>query len=965
MIRTSALTLARSPLAALLGERGRLLRFAMTGGVAALTQLLLLELFAARGMPSLAANALAFLLAAQVNFWLSQLFTWRDRGDDLTAASVATRLARFHGGILGTAFLNMAVFAMTVTVLPQGLAAILGILAGAAGNYVLGDRFVFRAGRRRTPRQQVESWNAGAREMRAVIGARAGEGSMARAVAAPDQPPVVPPPSAVSAPADALPDAARSGRDPDAAARPDRSALWAGLGMAGVLLLAAVLYCWNLSRNGWGNEYYTAAALSGAVSRKAFFFGALDPGSFITVDKPPVGVWVQSLSVRLFGLSSWSVLLPQAMLALGTLLAVLTMTRRQFGGPAAILAGLVLALTPVTVAVARVNLPDSALILAMTLGAWATLVSIRRGQLRYLLLGVAMIGVGFNAKMLQAFVVAPAVFGTYLLTAPGGLLRRVWHLTLAGLMLLGVSASWMLVVDSIPAQSRPYIGGSSDNSVLELTLGYNGLGRVFGQGLARGSSTTEVVTRVVGRLLPTEADQSGTIGVATGPNGVTNGGPGGGPGGPGGGGPGFGGQPGILRLYNEQLGGQIGWLLPLAAAGLLAGLVATARRPRTDPARAWYLLWGGWLVTHAVVFSFASGILHPYYTSALGPSVAALAGPGVLALWQGYRRRWWLAPWLPLALAGTAAVCVLLVSRSTWLPWLAPGIVGAVALGGALLLLARVMRHAVGRSVALAGLTVALVGVLAGPAAWAVTPLNGSGMTANPQAGPQDSFGFGRGGPGGGPGGPPPGLAPPQGGPGPGGPGQVGMGPGFRQGRNGGANGPVDGPQDAAPRGGVPADGGFPGAGGPPGPGGPGGPGGRVSQPILQYLLANRGSAEYLVAVNSAMAASPIILETRLPVIAMGGFSGGDPAPTAAGLADLVSSGRLRFVMLGGRGGPGGGPGGPGGGNERTTWVQAHCSVVDPSVYGAAASEPSNGDGPVGRVGEQLYDCAPPAAAGG
>ncbi|MGE3910533.1 MAG: hypothetical protein AB7K36_14325, partial [Chloroflexota bacterium] len=431
-----------------------------------------------------------------------------------------------------------------------------------------------------------------------------------------------------------------------------------------------------------------------------------------------------------------------------------------------------------------------------------------------------------------------------------------------------------------------------------------------------------------------------------------------GPGGPGG--PGFGGQPGALRLFNQQIGGQIGWLLPLAAAGLLAGLTATARRPRTDAARAWYLLWGGWLVTHAVVFSFASGILHPYYTSALAPGVAALVGPGVIVLWRAYRARWWLTWALPAALAGTAAVGVMLVSRSGQLPWLAPSIIAMTASGLVIVLIAWLIRRPFGRQLAVAGLTVALVGVLAGPSVWAVTPLRGSGMTANPQAGPSDSFGFGfgRGGPDGrgtqgGDGGPPagpdgqgqaPGMppfplgigAPPAGFQPP-----AGVMPPFQRGRGGDGNGPD-------------------GAGGMGGPGGPAGPGGRVSSEILDYLQAHRGSAEYLVAVNSSMAASPIILETRLPVIAMGGFSGGDPAPTADQLARLVADGRLRFVLLGGRGGPGGGPGGNSVSGERQAWVQKSCAVVDPSAYGAADTSADGGSQASfrGRSGEQLYDCS-------
>ncbi|MGE3911447.1 MAG: glycosyltransferase family 39 protein, partial [Chloroflexota bacterium] len=502
MALPAALTMQmqRSPLAALVQERGRLFRFALTGGLAALTQLLLLELLVGQGAPAIAANVSAFIVAAQVNFWLSSLFTWRDRAGAPGMAGLAGRWLRFHGAILGTAVLNLAVFSVSVTVLPHLMAAVLGIGAAAAANFVSGDRFVFRRARAISSM----STRRGAGRPGSV---RTAGGQVVQASASP---PAALDPSGQSVdaplledrdadlPADALDlrDGGPMHTSPRAVPIWRRGRLWARLGMSGVMLLAAGLYCWGLARNGFGNEYYTAAALSGALSWKAFFYGALDPGSFITVDKPPFAIWVQSLSVRLFGLSSWSVLLPQALAALGTLAAVMVMTRRQFGAVSAILAGLALALTPITVAVARVNLPDNVLILLLVLGAWATLAAARTGRLRLLLLGMALVGIGFNTKMLQAFVVVPAFSGTYLLAAPGGLLRRLAHLTAAGLVLLAVSASWMLVVDSVPADARPYIGGSSDNSVLDLTLGYNGLGRIFGQGLTRSASPTEIVTRV-------------------------------------------------------------------------------------------------------------------------------------------------------------------------------------------------------------------------------------------------------------------------------------------------------------------------------------------------------------------------------------------------------------------------------------------------------------------------------------
>jgi 4-amino-4-deoxy-L-arabinose transferase-like glycosyltransferase/putative flippase GtrA len=938
-------------------------------------QLLLLELLTRQGLPPFAANALAMLVSAQVNFWLSQTFTWRDR-EAADLGSLAVRWLRFHGAIAGTALLNLVVFSVAALVLPHLAAAALGIGTAAVGNFILGDRLVFRA----RPAAHIDGDTALASGSRSA----------------------------------------------------GRARLLAGLGLAMIVGVALLLDGWGLSRNGYANQYYAAAVLSMSQSWHSFFYGALDAGGFITVDKPPFAFWVQSLSVRLFGMSSWSILLPQTAAALATILAVYWMARRQFGAPAATLAGLMLALTPITVAVARVNLPDTILVLLLTLGAWATFTAIRSGRLGPLLLGMALVGLGFNTKMMQAFVVVPAFVGAYLMAAPGSLWRRLAHLTLAGMVLLGVSASWLTVVDSVPPDQRPYVGGSSDNSVLDLAVGYNGLGRVFGQGLARGASPMDVIARVASALLPsTDSDLSddASAGAAAASGGApvtANGGAGDGfsPGRPwNGGGPGFGGPVGWLRLFNTQVGGQIGWLLPLAGLSVAAGLLAGWRRPRADATRGWYLLWGGWLVTHVVVFSFAEGIFHPYYTSALAPSVAALAGPGIVAFWRAFRRSWWLAWALPASLAGTAAVSLVLATRSEWLPWLAPTIVAATGIGVVGLLIGRLIRRPMGRRIALAGLMVGLAGILAGPAAWASTPMMSDGLAVNPQAGPMDSFGFGRGGFGrggfGGPGraatgslagpgtvgavppsqdgGPDtPGAQAPAGGPSfappvpglpvvgqpalgigrgafrPGGPftqgGPFGQGGGRGAGRAGRGFGPAttaavpsSGPESDAATGagqGEDAEQIGPGGGGRGGPfgGGAFGPPGRIDSGLVQYLEANRGSAEYLVAVNSSMAAAPLILETDVPVMAMGGFSGGDPAPTAEQLAEYVVDGKLRFVMLGGRGGgPGRGPGGNSVAGERTAWVEASCQAVDPAAYGA----PDESDAPGGRGGQQLYDCAP------
>ncbi|GAA4492349.1 hypothetical protein GCM10023191_028150 [Actinoallomurus oryzae] len=369
---------------------------------------------------------------------------------------------------------------------------------------------------------------------------------------------------------------------------------WARGALGGVLLLAALLYGWGLS--GYANEYYSAAVRSGAESWKAFFFGSLDSASFITVDKPPMALWAQELTARVIGYGSWSLLLPEVVMGVAAVFVLYVTVRRVFGPVAGLVAALVMALTPITVAINRDNNPDTLLVLLLLLSAWACQRAVASGRLRWLVASAFFLGCGFNTKMLQAYLLLPALALVYLLFAPGGRLRRVWHLLASGVVLAVSSFWWMVVVDLIPASSRPYIGGSTDGTVWDLVIGYNGLGRVTGN-------------------------------------------EGGGRSGPPGGGQGasFAGASGLGRLFNDTVGGQISWLLPFAALVLVVGVVTLWKRPRTDLARAAVVLWGGWLVVHFVIFSFSDGTMHPYYTTALAPAVGALTGIGGVLSLRAYR----------------------------------------------------------------------------------------------------------------------------------------------------------------------------------------------------------------------------------------------------------------------------------------------------------------------------------------
>jgi 4-amino-4-deoxy-L-arabinose transferase-like glycosyltransferase len=593
---------------------------------------------------------------------------------------------------------------------------------------------------------------------------------------------------------------------------------WARISLIAVLVLAAGLCLWNLTISGYSNEYYAAAARAGAESWKAWFFGAIDPGSFITVDKPPLSLWLMGLSARIFGFSSFSILLPQALCTVASVGLLYATVRRVAGETAGLIAAAALALTPITIAVGRVNNPDALLVLLLVASAYFTVRAIESGRGKHLAFAGAVVGLAFMTKMLQGWMVVPALAAAYLLAGKPSLLVRVRQLAVAGVVMVAVSAAWPLAVTLWPG-SKPYIGGSTDGSVWDLILGYNGFGRIFGEG--------------------------------------------GGMGGAGGGM--FGGAAGIWRMFNQQVGGQIAWLLPLAAVSLGYGLWTARRAPRTDLRRAGLVLFGAWALVHVAVFSTQQGIFHPYYVSALAPAVAALAGMGLATLW---RSRVLLAA----TIAGTAWLAVDLLGRTAdFAPWLRVAIPIAAALAIVALFLPR-------RRAGLAALAVTgAIAIFAGPASYAVANLghglNGNNVLAGPSSVSQGGFG---GGPGGG------------------------------GGRPGGAFG---GPPSAT-------------AGAPPAGGGGMGGGASVSSDMLAFLEKHQGSAKYLVAATGSQTTAPIIIETGKAVVTIGGFNGGDNSPTVAQLEQMVADGELKYVLVGGQGGRGAS-------QELSSWVQAHGTAVD------------------------------------
>ncbi|MEU8926660.1 glycosyltransferase family 39 protein [Kitasatospora sp. NPDC048545] len=741
---------------------------------------------------------------------------------------------------------------------------------------------------------------------------------------------------------------------------------WVRPALLALLAATAVLYLWGLSASGWANAFYSAAVQAGTQSWKAFFFGSSDAGNFITVDKPPASLWPMVLSARVFGLSSWSVLAPQALMGAATVGVLYATVRRRFSPLGGLLAGAALALTPVAALMFRFNNPDALLVLLLTLAAYGMVRAIEAAGTRWLLFTGVMFGLAFLTKTLAAFLILPGFAVIYLVVAPTGFWRRVRQTLLAGVALVVSGGWWVAIVELMPASARPYVGGSQDNSFLSLTFGYNGLGRVDGN--ERGSVGG-------GGRLPAGMDL---------PGGAM---PGGGRGW---------GQTGLTRMFGTDVGGQIAWLIPAALILLVVGLWATRRYARTDSARAAFLVWGGWLLSTALIFSFMSGIFHQYYTVALAPAVAALVGMGVDGLWRARHR----LPWA-LVLAGTLAVTavwafVLLGRSSDFLPWLrwavlVGGLVAAAALVGG-----QVVGRASGRTGARIASVAGLVGLaaaLGGPAAYAVdtvgTAHTGSIVTAGPGVqgvfgpggggrkggakgfpGGGNGHGFGQGGQGGQQGFPggqgsrgqngggfPGGGFPGGGFPGGGFPGGTGSGSGNGSGSGSGSdhtngrhergtdggNG-ANGGNGAFPGGGTGGNGGgFPGGMGGGGMGG-GGMGGllggtKVTDEAASLLKADADHYTWAAATVGSQNAASYQLATDEPVMALGGFNGTDPSLSLAGFQKYVQEGKVHWFIAGGsRGGFGGAGGGTSdrtGGGERQesentrieSWVAAHFTA--------------------------------------
>jgi 4-amino-4-deoxy-L-arabinose transferase-like glycosyltransferase len=672
--------------------------------------------------------------------------------------------------------------------------------------------------------------------------------------------------------------------------------------LAALITLAGMLNLWALSRNGWANDYYSAAVRSMSSSWHNFLFASLDRSGVMTVDKPPLALWVQSLSVRIFGYHPLSVLVPQALMGVASVALVYDLVRRRFGRLGGFVAGLALATTPITVGISRHNNPDALLVLCCVAALWFAVRALEDGRTRWLVLAGVCVGLGFETKMGVALAVVPGIAAAWLWIAPRGRgrLHALRQLLAGGVAMVLVGGAWPALVEFVPAADRPWVAGTSDNSTFSLIFGYNGLGRVDGQ------------TGVPG----------------------------------GGGGSMSGGSPGPLRLLNSAIGGQAGWLLGFAVISGLGILVASRFR-RSDPRTGWLMAVGGAFLTTAVLFSAASGIFHPYYVSLLAPFLAALVGAGAAQLIGGGLNARIVGPFA--VVAGVASELVVLGQYPGQLTWL-PGVLIAV---GALAALALVAFSA--PRVRIAAVGAALAALLLAPSVWAVDTLGYATSGTFPSGGPASVQTAGGGGPPGGFGAGAGGRRPGAGG--------LGGVPLFGSGgAPAGAPPGIPGGSGRPPLGGTPGPIAGPAGGGGPGAArGQFGSDGSITK-VLSYVKQHGGGT---IAVSSQSSAAQAIIDQNADVAGIGGFSGRESDVSVSWLAQQVRMGHIRWVLVEQAGAPGGGARLAGdtraGSKAAMAAVASACRKV---TLPATATGTTGTTGTIGATGtggassaSTLYDC--------
>jgi len=700
--------------------------------------------------------------------------------------------------------------------------------------------------------------------------------------------------------------------------------------LIGILTVSAFLNLWNLWNLGFTNAFYAAAVKSALVNPAAGLFNSFDPAGFVTVDKPPVGLWVQALFAAVLGFRGWVLVLPQALAGIGSVALVYFIVARPFGKPAGLVAALALAVTPILVAVSRNGTMDSQLIFVLLLAVWAVQKAARERSLPWLLVSVVLVGIAFNIKMIQAFVVVPAIHLVYLVgTTDFFWKKRVLHVGIAVMVLLAVSLSWAVAVDMVPAGERPYIGGSGDNTVLGLIINYNGLERLGlegrGAGFPGGGAGEMRAGDIRAGDLPAATAPRDTGagqyreaaatrgGITSAVGGMAN----------------EDGTPGITRFFGPALAGQFSWLLPLA----LIGLLAWVRKPLS-----WS--WKGledaglfgerglviiamllWLVPGLLFFSYSNAFAHTYYIATIAPPLAALVGIGAFALYHGYLSDGWKGWILPGAVLVTGLLQALFLSyNAAWSGLLLPLVlIGALVCTGILVWL-RLKDPVVSMNHRHYMVLIALAFLFVAPFAWSCTPfLYGSngGVAGPPQAGRiagmDGAAGY-----------------------------LTGMDrAGFGQN--------LTGRERLA---GAGYAGGFAGAGAfAPAAGGTS----VATTRLADYLLPNTTNNTWILATPSSQSAAGLIIQTGKPVMAIGGFSGSDRILNLTSLEALIQEGKIRYFLTGGAGGGGIGGGAAGGNSALFGWVTTHCTPVDLSPGNGTENQTGSAGAGTASV---LYDCA-------
>jgi len=677
------------------------------------------------------------------------------------------------------------------------------------------------------------------------------------------------------------------------------------IAFVGILVLSAILNLWNIWAQGISNEYYAAAVKSMIDNPGLIFFNSFDPAGFVTVDKPPVGLWVQIASAALFGFSGWSLVLPQALAGVASVGLIYYIVYARFGKPAGLIAALALAVTPIFVAVSRNGTMDMQLIFVLLLATIFALKAAREQSLPYLLLSVVFIGIGFNIKMIQAFIIVPAVIIVYILgTRKIPVKMRAIHIALALVVLLSVSLSWAVVVDTVPANERPYIGGSGDNTVLGLIINYNGIHRlengmtmqgngpgfspptggmpvgpgqasfVPGNGIPGGRNNESYPRDPPGYYdalaspgqQPVPPNDMGSAQVASHSDG-----------GMGGGMMQDTGSPGIFRLLSEGLAGQISWLIPFALIGLLVwwrwplnGLISGSPDLGLGSEKGLTLTFLAlWLLPGLTYFSFTTGFWHPYYIATIAPPLAALAGIGAVMMYRVYCSDTWKGWLLVTAVLVTGLVQVMILSYySTWSGILVPALLFGTIVVTLVLVLVRLRTLNTKGNIPKITAVIAIAFLFVAPFIWACTPMvyNNGGIL--PAAGPQLS-------------------------------------------RNG-----------------------MPSSVGNNTPGS-----GSLYPSLATYLTSHNTGETWYVAVQGSNEATSLIIDSEIPVMSMGGFSGTDQVLTIDKLRTLIDDGRIRYFLL-----PSSSQdnGMAQGNSEIYSYVRNQSTVIPVSEWGGSAEDLQN-----------------------